>query len=143
MKEKQKDPDVVSYPLFDCKDMKHQGVCHTFPNRYQGLLGHQVTIPAALIQHDERERANCLDEKKQLRANSLVRRNQSSQQNKTAAVYVLPPLPPIGSCLISEDSKRFVLKESLYELTIHGKSELKVALTPEGGNGVACVRFTV
>ena len=138
----QEDADVVHYPLFDCADLKKNGVCRTFPQKYQGLLGQQATLPAALIDHDENERVKCLDEKKQLRLNSLVRRRDESRQCRTAAVYVLPPLPPIGSCVLSEDNSRFLLKETLYELTLHGKSKLTVSLTPEGvtADTGSCVR---
>jgi hypothetical protein len=142
VKEMQEDADVVHYPLFDCADLKKNGVCRTFPQKYQGLLGRQATLPAALIEHDENERVKCLDEKKQLRLNSLVRRRDESRQCRTAAVYILPPLPPIGSCVLSEDSSRFLLQETLYELTIHGKSKFTVSVTPEGEDTVtgSCVR---
>ena len=126
VKEKQEDADIVEYPLLDCAGLKPNGVCRTFPQKYQGILGRQATLPAALIEHDENERGNCLDEKNLLRLNSLVRRRDESRQCRTAAVYVLPPLPPNGSCVLNEDNARFLLKETLYELTIHGNSQLTV-----------------
>ena len=141
VKEKQGDADIVEYPLVDCADLKENGVCRTFPQKYQGILGRQATLPAALIEHNERERGKCLNENKLLLLNSQVRRRDESRQYKTAAVYVLPPLPPNGSCVFSEDT-RFILKETLYELTLHGKSKLTVSLTPEGESADtgSCVR---
>jgi hypothetical protein len=142
VKEKQEAADVIEYPLLDCAALKKNGVCRTFPQKYQGILGRQATLPAALIEHDERERDNCLNEKNLLLLNSQVRRRDESRQCRTAAVYVLPPLPPNGSCVLNEDNARFLLKETLYELTIHGKSKLTVSLTPEGESAVtgSCVR---
>ena len=126
-------PPTLSFPLLSCCDVKSPGPCHSFPNRYVGLVGDQVTHPGVLVKHAEKERNDCLNKDGILVKNSEVKRNGSSQQCKLPAINVLPPLPPVGTTLLSSDKLTkqhmpYKLTGIQYGYSIKGNSHLHARL---------------
>jgi hypothetical protein len=98
-----------------------------------GLVGDQVTHPGVLVKHAEKERNDCLDKDGILVKNSEVKRNGSSQQCKLPAINVLPPLPPVGTTLLSSDKLTkqhmpYKLTGIQYGYSIKGNSHLHARL---------------